>query len=107
MCMCQQIGFELEYRVVHKNGTVSWVMGKGSVAKDDGRFIEGLMIDITEHKRQHIEINRIKSQLKNIFESINEAIILTDETGRITFINKKACSLTGWESRRSHGQNVQ
>jgi PAS domain S-box-containing protein len=107
MCISQQAGFEIEYRLVHVNGTVSWVMGKGSMAKDDGRFIEGLIIDITEHKRQHLEINRIKSQLKNIFESINEAVVLTDETGRITFINKKACSLTGWEADEATQQNVQ
>jgi len=44
--------FSLEYRMVRRDGSVVWVQDWGRVQQDDvgGRFIHGVMLDITERK---------------------------------------------------------
>ncbi|MFT3740933.1 MAG: PAS domain S-box protein [Breznakibacter sp.] len=45
-----------------------------------------------------------QTQLTAIFDSIRQAIIMSDQNGTITFINSTALSLTGWEKHNATGQ---
>jgi len=44
--------------------------------------------------------------LGNILEGLGEAILATDEVGRITFINPRACRLLGWEAGDTLGLDL-
>lgn len=60
--------FALEYRVVHRNGAVLWVLDKGQqILGENGQAVslEGIIFDITE--RRHLEEERLKtSKLESI-----------------------------------------
>lgn len=59
-------GFELEFRVVRKDGSVRWLLGKGSAISDcAGRPVRvtGANVDITERKRAEEELRASRERL--------------------------------------------
>ncbi len=50
------------------------------------------------------EIERQREQLHVTLASIGDAVIVTDEQARVTFLNPVAVSLTGWEMHEAAGQ---
>ena len=55
-------GFELQYRIIHKNGNIVWVQDKTlPVFNDEGEVIriDGIITDITEQKNYDDKINQL------------------------------------------------
>jgi PAS domain S-box-containing protein len=50
------------------------------------------------------EIDRQREQLHVTLNSIGDAVIVTDESGHVTFLNPVAASLTGWNAAEAVGQ---
>src|SRR5207237_9914351 len=51
--------FTIEYRLIHRDGSVVWVRDEALVARDEGgapSFWQGIMLDITERKRAEEQI---------------------------------------------------
>lgn len=53
--------------------------------------------EIAERRRAEAELRRQREWLQVTLSSIGDAVIATDATGRITFMNAVAEALTGWE----------
>ena len=83
---------ELEYRCINHDGGIRWMHDRWVVLRDDNgspTAIEGIVRDITEMKN----ITSLKDFLESILESCMDAIIVTNEKGLITLVNKGAESL--------------
>ncbi len=63
--------------------------------------------EITERKRVAEELERQRKWLSVTLASIGNAVIATDTSGRITFINPIAQSLTGWHQEEALGHPIQ
>src|SRR5581483_11393660 len=58
-----------------------------------------------EHWRDVTESLRRQSELLEVtLASIGDAVIVTDESGRVTFMNAIAASLTGWSREEARNQ---
>lgn len=57
--------------------------------------------DITEHKRQEQKIQESEQWLMTILKSIGDAVIVTDATGNIKFMNPVAEKLTKWSKEEA------
>ena len=77
--------YQVEYRIIKKNGRLNWVFEKGIVLEepDKGRWIEGVIQDI--HERKHAEeINQVlfsisnavntTSNLDELYKSIHQSL---------------------------------
>jgi PAS domain S-box-containing protein len=53
---------------------------------------------------QRQELERSRKQLQVTLASIGDAVIATDPTGRVTFMNAVAEELTGWRSEEAQGR---
>jgi PAS domain S-box-containing protein len=85
-------GDETEYRCIAQDGGVRWMHDRWVVLRDENGVptaIEGIVRDITEMKT----IISIKEYLGNLLESCIDAIVVTDDRGLITLVNKGAESL--------------
>lgn len=70
----------------------------------DGRNVRfELAIDITERKQTEKNLFSEKERLKVTLLSIGDGVITTDNTGRITMLNKVAEELTGWNTQDASG----
>ncbi|HDQ25875.1 MAG TPA: PAS domain S-box protein [bacterium] len=59
--------YELEYRIVNRNGGIKWVFERGSAERDEeGRvkWLDGVIFDISEKKNYEEELNMLLAELK-------------------------------------------
>ncbi len=86
---------KIEYRMLHKDGSVKWVLDHANVVKRDenGKPIRmsGTHSDISEQKQAEIELHVAAT----VFES-QEGMIITDSAGIILKINRAFTKITGY-----------
>src|SRR5206468_623657 len=78
-------------------------MKSGFVDKLIGRLGK---IDANEVQNYFLRLAQEKGFLETVFNAIQEGIIVTDATGRITYLNEAACELFGLESQGSIGKRL-
>lgn len=59
---------------------------------------------LAEAVRRDVELKRQKDLLAVTLSSIGDCVIVTDEAGRITFMNKVAEEVTGWKLDEANGR---
>jgi two-component system cell cycle sensor histidine kinase/response regulator CckA len=91
-------------RYFHKNGSIVWVDVSTSLRRDKAGkpiyFITSLS-DITERKQTEDAL-RLQSAALNAAAS---AIVITDRTGLIQWVNPAFCDLTGYTTAEAIGKN--
>lgn len=99
--------WEIEYRILHRNGGQKWVFEKGmAVNGADGKpdWLDGIILDITEHKREENARARSEARLAATLNSIADGVISADSFGRVIDMNPSAEALTGYSSREAAGR---
>ena len=85
--------FEVEYRIHHKNGSLRYFLEKGSpVYGCDGKpeFIDGIILDITARKQTETALRESEARLTTVLENLPVGIWIVDSTGRVIAKNKAA-----------------
>lgn len=57
--------WELEYRILHKDGNIRWVFEKGRVVRDEEgevKFSQGVVLDVTRRKLAEEEVNTLRAE---------------------------------------------
>ncbi len=74
----------------------------------DGKPVRyrGVLIDISSQKNYEEQINREKTFLEHLIDSIPEAIAIIDHTGKITKINTEFTRLFGYQVEEATGKNI-
>ena len=90
--------YQLEYRLIHRNGTVRWAWERGMGVYDAQRILlalEGVVLDITQRKHAEEAVREREARLTRILETIPGGVILADVSGTITYANPAAVRLVG------------
>lgn len=108
--------YEVEYRIVHKDGFVRWGMEKGrciEAANGELKYLDAIIFDITMSKVQKIHSQKMKNvaeasekYLAEIFNSATDAIVITNSSGNIMRVNPAALSLFQYELQDVVGKNI-
>ncbi|MGB5106305.1 MAG: PAS domain S-box protein [Candidatus Zixiibacteriota bacterium] len=96
--------YELTYRILTAAGDEKWIWEHGWAEDDFARgkvVLQGLMLDISQQK---LEDERRK-RLTTAVEQAAEAIMITDITGKIQFVNPAFEEITGYSEAEVLGQN--
>jgi PAS domain S-box-containing protein len=105
-----KIPFYNEIRYRHKDGSTVWVICAGQVIEwaEDGTPIRmaGYHIDITERKRVEEQLRESEMRILGISESAQDAIVMMDPSGNITFWNPSAERIFGYSSAEALGMNL-
>jgi len=88
---------QFDYRVVHPDGKVLWLMVTATYSLEDNDLISrGAVRDITERKLAEEELMASVAKFKALFDSAGTAIFIADAaTGEIIDCNSKAQELIG------------
>lgn len=70
------------------------------------RLVRGLDNNVKELKSANIQVKQNQEQLKVMYSSINEAVIITDYKDNIVIMNYKASELTGYTVEEAQGKYV-
>ena len=82
--------YEIEHRLLLKDGTIKWVYTivepSVNIARQVVRLY-GTTQDITERKRAEARLRNKKNELQAIFDSVNDGVIVFDHNGMIQNLN--------------------
>lgn len=96
--------FKLEYRLISRDGMERWFLDEVlNVFDDHGKilFRQGIMLDITEHKRTEEKI----AYQANLLANVNDAILASDEKFVLTAWNSAAEHVYGWKAEEVIGKS--
>ncbi|WP_291326329.1 PAS domain S-box protein [Desulfovibrio sp. UCD-KL4C] len=94
----------LEFRIVHNNGIILWILGQIVKLKDKKEQMIGYVItmtDITQIKTVELEHTRLTAAI----DQAAEAIMITDTDGMITYVNPAFQKISGYSADEAIGQN--
>jgi PAS domain S-box-containing protein len=100
---------EAEYQLRRRDGTVITITENARLNCDErGEPVgfEGTLTDITERKRAEQQFYEEKERAEVTLQSIADAVITTDRSGTVDYINPIAEKMTGWPSDEACGRNV-
>ncbi len=108
---CVRTGRDWEGEMLFPSPDGPWytILSRGKPVRDEQGQIKawvGINLDITEHKRNEEQLRQQHELLQVTLSSIGDAVISTDATGRITFMNAVAEALTGWPLSEASGRAV-
>ncbi|HYO56271.1 PAS domain S-box protein [Archangium sp.] len=99
-----------DFKLKRKDGSALWtLMETNPILGPDGGY-EGalaMVTDITARVNAERELRRSEESLAMTLRSIGDAVISTDEQGRIVLMNPIAEKLTGWSRSDARGRPVE
>ena len=99
-------GWDVELPLVRADGKSVWVRAVGSAEFEGGKpaRLIGAFQDITERRRLASELAQQHELLRVTLTSIGDAVITTDASGYVTWLNPSAERMTGWCNEEAKGR---
>ncbi|HJU83809.1 MAG TPA: PAS domain S-box protein [Holophagaceae bacterium] len=101
--------FDEEYRYLHPEGREVWVHGQGSAVRDPEGHVASFIIisqDITRRRAAEERVRQSEERFRALAESASDAIVSTDDQGRIVYWNQAAGTIFGHSAEEALGQPV-
>lgn len=106
----EKCSFQIENRIVRKDGSIGWVLSTGYVMLNEQGVVEsyvGTLLDISTRKQLEKDLEREKERLRITIASIGDGVISTDINGNVVILNKVAEKLTGWSQKEARGKPIE
>ncbi len=100
---------EAEYELRRMDGSVITITENARLNRDERgqpTGFEGTVTDITERKRAEQRFYDEKERAEVTLQSIADAVITTDRSGTVDYVNPVAEKMTGWTAAEARGRNV-
>jgi len=95
--------YSVEYRIVHKNGSIRWVheRGRGNYnIHDETEGLDGVISDITSRKEAEEMLKESEQKFKSIFENTSSLIAIQDNEN-IYLVNRAWENITGYSAEEA------
>jgi PAS domain S-box-containing protein len=97
-CVARRVPYSGEYRVIHRDGSVHWLSGRGRLYEADGdqplRML-GTATDITPHKIAEEKLRASEAKYRVLYESPIIGVALGD-LDSFTEVNDTFCRIVGY-----------
>ena len=84
--------YEIEHRMVHRDGSIRWFLARGSVTRDAAGAavsMAGTDTDITERKRGEEALRQAEEINRRIAEHTGDCVKILDLEGRLVYMNRE------------------
>lgn len=89
--------YEVDYRIITKDGSWKWFYDKGRVVEYDLMGVPlrvvGIVKDITDKKKSLIELQQSKQRFENIFHLNNDGVAVINHFGIVFDLNQRLCEI--------------
>jgi PAS domain S-box-containing protein len=99
--------FELEFRMLHRDGSVLTVLDRGFIVRDENQRairVSGTLTDISARKRLEQRLEQSEASLSAFFEAIPDCVWFKDTEGRYVLCNPGKARLYGTTVERMLGK---
>lgn len=104
-----QSSFNIEFRVIDRNGVTKWIWTRGEIIKDKNEEVEsvsGVSIDITRRKELEREVVLQSERFLMLYEKIPVLITMFNPDIEVLTINKEFTRVLGWTQNDALNQNL-
>jgi PAS domain S-box-containing protein len=101
--------FAIEFPIQTPDGSVKWLAGAAFVTRDSKGMpvrVVGVNYDITERKQAQIALNESEARLRAITDSAQDAILMMDWQGLISYWNPAAQRIFGYSPQEAMGRDL-
>ncbi|MBD2088652.1 PAS domain S-box protein [Microcoleus sp. FACHB-1515] len=103
--------FEIEYRILHRDGSIRWIYEKGQGKFDpsgDLLYLTGAMLDISDRKRAEAALQHSEAQFRSLTSNLPATIYrcLCDQDWTQIFVSDFCEELTGYPAAEFIGNSV-
>lgn len=104
--------FQIEYRIVHRNGEIKWVYESGKVNYEPGGdeiFIDGYIFDITHRKKVEAELQKSEDEVRRlalVAHNTTNSVMITDAEENIIWINEGYTRISGYTADEIKGKKI-
>ncbi|MEY2685799.1 MAG: hypothetical protein RJA09_2944 [Pseudomonadota bacterium] len=102
-------GFELEFRMLHKDGHSVSVLDRGVIVRDErGRAlrVSGTLTDLSTRKALEKQLEESEARLRTLFEAVPGRLWFKDLQGRFVLCNQEVARAFGVEVEQIVGRTV-
>lgn len=104
----RSLSHKAEYRMLHKDGSVRWILDQASVMQRDEHGLPtrmcGTHTDITDRKHSEAVIRESNLQLKRILDNLFAYVALLDTNGVVQEVNNAPLARAGYRREDVVGQ---
>ena len=104
------VGLANHTALIARDGTERPIADSGAPIRDARGATRGAVLvfrDVTDDRRAEEALRRSEESLSATLYSIGDAVLATDELGRVTRINPVAERLTGWSEKEAIGRPIE
>jgi diguanylate cyclase len=103
-CVARATPWDLELEMVSAEGRHFWARATGSVEVENGQAVRlvGAFQDVTDRRRLERQLAESYELVRVTLDSIGDAVITTDQEGRVQWLNPVAEMMTGWAKEDAH-----
>ncbi len=97
------------YRVIARDGRVVWFQCEAKIVRQDGGqpwFIHGVAFDITDLKEAETALERERSFVNAILDTVGALVVVVDPAGRIVRVNRACEETTGYAFEEIRGRHI-
>lgn len=104
--------FEIEYRIVRKDGEIRWVFESGKVhysQGEEGIFIDGYIFDITGRKEMEAHLKKSEDEIRRlalVAHNTTNSVMVTDAEENIIWINEGYTRISGYTLEEIKGKKI-
>ncbi|MBN2638447.1 MAG: PAS domain S-box protein, partial [Bacteroidales bacterium] len=95
--------FDVEYRILKKNGAWMWISTHGKVTSRDSNGkplrLSGTNTDIDFRKISELKIRESEQNLFDLVENMQDGVAIANENGHHIYVNKAFCKMTGYTQK--------
>ncbi len=108
----QKHHFEIEYRLIHKNGDIKWVFERGGITfepNDGNTYIEGTIFDITDRKKVEAALERSEDEVKRlalVAHNTTNSVLIADIDQQIIWVNEGFTRISGYTLEEIKGKKI-
>ncbi|MCG7983147.1 MAG: PAS domain S-box protein [Candidatus Thiodiazotropha lotti] len=96
-CHRNESQLSVEYRMIAKDGRTVWIWDKANnVVTDEGRYFQGVMLDITAQKLAENALRASKLRFRSIFDHAAAGMVTGTPDGCISEVNRAFAEMLGY-----------
>ncbi|MHA1942233.1 MAG: PAS domain S-box protein [Candidatus Hodarchaeales archaeon] len=99
--------FVYEHRMLHKDGSICWIMARGTAirdAQDNPVRVVGTDTDITQRKVAEEALRESEGKFRNLAEQ-SPNMIFINKSGKVVYANRKCEEITGYKRDEIHSDD--